>query len=289
MTFGKPSIQPLGPARRGFLKTLASLPLLGLAANPLAAAAPPPAAVPDRSRLRALLLSATTNPGQASLEHARQAMAELYQDVRDILLINFASLPQDRDAYAERMQRDFSTIHERFRVRSLHHYPHREAARVIREAEAVFVSGGNTFLLLRELYDRSAVELLRERALLGMPYAGSSAGSNIAGLTIGTTNDFPITDIPTRRALGLLPAVFNPHHPAEDEPEFGGRQWKIRQHAAYNPDQPVVGVTNPGMLRLEGERVLLVGRAAAAFVQKGSQATAFTSDSLEGRPLDAAL
>lgn len=256
--------------RRSFLKCAA--------AGALASALPVPAlagkagkhpAAADRSRINALLVSATTLKGKGSLEHAREAMRELYGATRRVLLINFASLPEDRDKYAERMQRDFRAIHPDMVVDSLHAVELSKAGAAVREAEAYYVSGGNTFLLLRELYDRNVVELMRERVMSGVPYAGSSAGSNIGGLCIGTTNDFPITDVPTRSSLGLFNGIYNPHHPEEAEAEFGSRQWKIRQYARYNPDETVVGVPNSGMLRIEGERVTLLGEGAVAFVQRG--------------------
>lgn len=271
--------------RRGFLKRLATASTMGLTSLSAAGATwqadPGPA---RRDRVRALLLSATTLPGRGSMEHAREALRTLYGPRREILLINFASLPGDRDAYAARMQRDFAIIDPAFVVRSLHQVPPVEAERAIRSADGFFVSGGNTFLLLRELYDRFVVELLRERVFSGVPYAGSSAGSNIAGEAIGTTNDFPLTDVPTRRSLALFAGVFNPHHPAESDPLFAGRQGKIDQYARYHPSQTILGVTDPGIIRLEGNALSLLGEGAAAFVQRGrlkAVARATESGSLE--------
>ncbi len=266
--------QPNPTGRRRMLKMLAGVPFLGLAAKtPAAGMTESNLQNPDRSGVNALLVSATTREGHASLEHAAPVLRELYGPRRRILLINFASLPDVRDSYAERMQRDFQRIAEGYTVDSLHRYRPEEAPGVIRKAEAFYVSGGNTFLLLRELYDRGVVDLLRERVYNGVPYAGASAGSNLGGLCIGTTNDFPITDIPTRRSLGLFNGVYNPHHPEPEEAEFGMRQWKIREFARYNPDQTVIGVTNAGMLRLQGNRVTLKGDGALAFVQAGDTAS----------------
>lgn len=251
------------------MKLAAALPLLGAATIPLSAGGATRLPDPRQRRLvRALLLSATTVPGRSSMEHAVEELGRHFEGRRDILLINFASLPQDRDAYAKRMQREFAAINPQFAVRSLHQIPPRDAAAAIREAEGFFVSGGNTFLLLRELYDRFALEVLRERILMGIPYAGSSAGSNLAGTTIGTTNDFPMTDVPTRRALGILPAVFNPHHPDPvlDQTGHGSRQWKISNYTGYNRDDIVLGVTDPGLVRILGDQITLVGDDGRAFI-----------------------
>jgi dipeptidase E len=269
---------PSSPVRRKLLAALATFPLVGASGLKAATATgdrPPGEA--SRDRIRALLISATTLAGRGSLEHATPELRDLYADVSRILLINFASLPEDRDAYAARMQRDFSNIDSRFRVDSLHAARAEDARKVVRDAEAVFVSGGNTFLLLRELYDRDCVELLSKRVTAGIPYAGSSAGSNLAGIEIGTTNDFPITDVPTRRSLGILQAVFNPHHPdADDEAAFGSRQWKIRQYARYNPHKAVLGVTNAGLVRIRGTELTQCGEGGLVTVQLGSGNTVVT-------------
>lgn len=220
---------------------------------------------------RGLLISSTTVAGKQSLEHAELELRQLFRGVENILLINFASLPAARDAYAKRMQRDFSRIEERLKVTSLHAVPHSEAGGLVEKAEAFFVSGGNTFLLLRELLDRGVLDTIRERVASGVPYAGSSAGSNLAGTAIGTTNDFPLVDIPSRRAIGLLPGCYNPHHPdPSDKDAFGSRQWKIGQYAAYHPSELVFGVNNAGMISVDGEQLSLRGSGAVATVQLGS-------------------
>jgi len=263
--------QPSGDnfKRRRFLKTMAGTSLLGLGVIPAISNQKLKFREAGQSEhIRGLLLSATTVPGGKSMGHALDDLAGLFQGRRELLLINFASLPGDRDAYERRMQREFSAIDPNFKVRSLHRIPSRESAGAIRNAEGFFVSGGNTFLLLRELYDRYVLETLRERILMGVPYAGSSAGSNIAGAVIGTTNDFPITDIPTRRSLGIIPAVFNPHHPDPDldKRAFDSRQWKMGQYSRYNENEVVLGVTDPGLVVIKGRRMSLGGEGGKAYL-----------------------
>lgn len=272
--------------RRGFVKGIAGLSLFALAGGSEKSKGSSGAI--KRDRVNALLLSATTNPGQGRMEHAREAIFDTYGTRRNILLINFASLPDVRDRYEERMQETFSKFDHSFRIRSLHHRNHEEAAIMVRDAEAFFVSGGNTFLLLRELYDRQLVELLRSRVWAGIPYMGSSAGSNIAGEVIGTTNDFPLVDVPTRKSLGVMPAVFNPHHPnPESEPdEFASRQWKIGEYTSYNQDSTVIGVTNPGMLRIRGRDISLVGKEARAFVRRKDRSEIFESKGAKEAPIE---
>jgi len=222
----------------------------------------------QRQNVNALLLSATTNPGQKSLEHAKADIASAFGSAKRVLLINYASLPDNRDAYAERMKREFGQIGPGYAIESLHAIPADQRLAAVQNTEGFYVSGGNTFLLLRELYNDGLVAAIRDRVLQGTPYIGSSAGSNIAGQFIGTTNDFPITDVPTRRALGLMAANFNPHHPdrESEEVEFDSRQYKIGEYVAYNHNEVVIGVTNPGMLRIQGNTLSLRGTGAAAYI-----------------------
>jgi len=247
--------------RRTFINRAAVLGVSAMAARPMmgmAAGREPPG-----GRLNALLLSATTNPGQGFLEHAVEALREVYAGCARVLLLPYASASQGRDFYEKRMDDAFARLEIGPRIESLHHHRGPEAARVLREAEAVFVSGGQTFLLLRALYDLDLVELLRERSLAGIPYAGASAGSNIGGPLIGTTNDFPVTDIPNRRSLGLIPLLVNLHHPDEEDPQFQGRRSKISRYQETNPTEKVIGLTNPSMLRLKGSSMVLKGGGAA--------------------------
>ncbi len=272
-------------SRRGFLKRVLPLSIFGLVSRlPLVAASRV-----DSGLVDALLISATTLKGKATLEQGYEELADLYHGRKRILLINFASLPEDRDAYEKRMQQTFSKIGSGFEVSSLHRVPVEESIRAIEQADAFYVSGGNTFLLLRELYDRNAVWALRARVRAGIPYAGSSAGSNIGGVDIGTTNDFPLVDVPTRRSLGLLNASYNPHHPDPESEKslFDSRQWKIRNYCRYNKDTFVVGVTNPGMVRVRGGKVTLLGENASAFVHRGKREERI--DSSGGGDLSAAF
>ncbi|MCH6258710.1 dipeptidase PepE [Puniceicoccaceae bacterium K14] len=268
-------IRRFAATRRRFLKRFLSLPFLGMMESPTSEAARA-----DSTLVNALLISSTTLSGKASLEHGYEALADLYKDRKKILLINFASLPEDRDSYEKRMQQVFSNIGSGFEVSSLHRVPVEESMSAIEGADAFYVSGGNTFLLLRELYDRKVIPALRNCVSYGIPYAGSSAGSNIAGVEIGTTNDFPLVDVPTRRSLGLLDVSYNPHHP-EPETEktlFASRQWKIQNYCKYNTDTTVLGVTNPGMVRVSGKTVTLLGENAYAFVQRGDRHTSIHSN-----------
>src|SRR5262245_21246710 len=147
----------------------------------------------------------------------------------------------------------------------------------VREAEAIFVGGGNTFRLLSALYRVNLIELIRDRVRAGMPYLGISAGTNVACPTIRTTNDMPIVQPPRLDALGLVPFQINPHYYTganyvrqgdEFIAHFGEtRDDRLREFHEEN-ETPVVGLWEGGLLRVDGGRVELIG-ASASVVRRG--------------------
>lgn len=180
-----------------------------------------------------------------------------YAGVRKVALVLHATHPADRDRMEARLQEAFGHLGG-IVAESLHRHDAAGQRALLEEADGIFVGGGETFVLLAELHRTGQLDLIRARVAAGVPYGGSSAGANVAGLLIGTTNDFPVADIPTRRALGLLPAVVNPHHPTpEARADFDGRAGKIRAYLQFNPAETVLGLANASIARLHDGRVIL--------------------------------
>ena len=188
------------------------------------------------------------------------AMREHYAGCRKIALVLHATHPDDRDEMEAILAEAFAALGDHEAV-SIHRGDVPAAAARLLAADAFFVGGGETFGLLRALHETGQLDLIRERVLAGVPYGGSSAGANMTGLVIGATNDFPVTDIPTRQALGLLPVVINPHHPRVDEIESHEiRSAKIRGYLKWNPTERVLALGDRAMMRLhEGELRVKLG------------------------------
>jgi dipeptidase E len=215
---------------------------------------------------RLLLISTSTVHGTRYLEHAFPFLQALLADRPRVLFIPHALA--DRDSYAAKARSAFAEIG--CEVESLHEAADPKAA--VAGAGAVFCGGGNTFRLLKALYDLDVMALIRERVGHGLRFAGASAGANLACPTIRTTIDMPIVQPPTFEALGLVPFQINPHYldPDPTSTHMGEtRETRIREFHEENTT-PVVGLREGAIVRVEGESFTLTGVAGARIFRRGT-------------------
>ena len=214
---------------------------------------------------RVLLISNSTLFGSGYLDHAETEIRDFLGDAKRVLFIPFALY--DRDAYAETARARFEKMG--YELTSIHNALDRFQA--IAETEAIFTGGGNTFRLLKTLYDQYLLGPIRQRVAEGMPYIGSSAGSNIAGPTIRTTNDMPIVQPPSFDALSLVSFQINPHYldPDPNSKHMGEtREKRIIEFLEEN-DTPVLALREGAMARNENGVVVLKGSTGARIFRKG--------------------
>ncbi len=217
------------------------------------------------SERRLLLISNSTLFGGGFLDHAEHEIRDFLTDVNSILFVPFAL--HDRHAYAQKVRERMALMG--FEVSSLHNAHDKQ--RAVAEAEALFIGGGNTFRLLKALYDYDVIDSIRDRVRAGMPYIGSSAGSNVAAPTIKTTNDMPIVEPPSFLALGLVPFQINPHYlDADPSSRHMGetREERIIQFLEDN-ETTVVGLREGAMLRIERGVTTLKGSSGARIFRHG--------------------
>ncbi len=214
---------------------------------------------------RLLLISNSTLYGSGFLDHAEDEIRDFLGTVGRILFAPFALL--DHDAYAAKARRRFEKMG--YALDSLHAATDKRQA--VQDTESLFIGGGNTFRLLKALYDFELLSLIKQRVAEGMPYVGSSAGSNVAGPTIKTTNDMPIVEPPSFNALGLVSFQINPHYldPDPNSKHMGEtREERILQFLEEN-DTMVVGLREGAMIRVERGSTLLKGSTGARIFRKG--------------------
>jgi dipeptidase E len=212
-----------------------------------------------------LLISNSTLYGSGYLDHAEDEIRSFLGDIKRVLFVPYALF--DRDTYAATAQKRFQKIG--YDLTSIHTATN--PVQAVKDTEAIFIGGGNTFRLLKTLYDFDLLGPIRERVADGMRYIGSSAGSNVAAPTIKTTNDMPIVQPPSFDALGLVSFQINPHYldPDPNSKHMGEtREERIRQFLEEN-DTPVVGLREGAMLRIENGETILRGSTGARIFRKG--------------------
>jgi dipeptidase E len=216
-----------------------------------------------------LLVSNSTLHGSGYLDHCENAIREfLSPRVERVVFVPFAQ--HDRDGYAAKVRERFERMG--LALESVHAASSKRAMHALVEgAQAVFVGGGNTFRLLNALYEHELLEPIRSRVREGMPYVGSSAGSNVACVTIKTTNDMPIVYPPSFDALALVPFNINPHYldPIPGSTHMGEtRETRIREFHEMN-DPPVVGLREGAWLHVVDDSVTLRGSTGARVFGRG--------------------
>lgn len=192
-------------------------------------------------------------------------------NVRTVLFVPYASAkPNSYDEYTEKVR---NALKPDFDVDGLHQFQNREV-RAVEQAEAIFIGGGNTFLLLKTLYEKHLVETIRARVLeKGLPYMGSSAGTNVATLSIQTTNDMPICYPPTFFALQLVNFNINPHYvdPDTDSKHKGEtREDRIQEFLHLN-DRYVLGLREGSCLLIDGNKATLMGLNGARLFRRDQE------------------
>jgi dipeptidase E len=206
-----------------------------------------------------LLLSNSTQPRRNYLDHAEAEICELLGNRKKVLFIPFAM--HDCDGYAEQNRARFAAMG--YSLHSIHRS--KDPAAAVEEAEAIFVGGGNTFRLLKTLYNHDLLTAIRQRVQAGIPYLGSSAGTVVACPTLRTTNDMPIVEPPSFEALGIIRFKINPHYCDADP--FSVHMGETRRQRLIEfveeTGQPVVGLREGAMLRFEKGRARLSGSASS--------------------------
>lgn len=216
---------------------------------------------------RLLLISNSTLFGRGYLDHAEQEIRDFLGGKKEVLFVPYAL--HDWKGYAAKAQRRFEAMG--YTLNSIHDSANPQAA--VEAAEGLFIGGGNTFRLLHALYGADVLERIRRRVGAGMPYIGASAGSNVACPTIRTTNDMPIVEPPSLKALGLVGFQINPHYldPDPDSRHMGEtREERIIQFLEEN-EIPVVGLREGAMLRVEHGTIRLKGCSGARIFRRGRE------------------
>lgn len=227
--------------------------------------------------MRLLLISNSTNPGEAYLDYPKQNIRDfLGKNPVRALFIPYAAVTFSYDEYEKRVSERFREIgHD---IVSIHHFS--EASEAVKNADAIVVGGGNTWKLLKMIREYRLIEPVREKVLSGTPYIGWSAGSNVACPTIRTTNDMPVTEPDSFSSFSLIPFQINPHYLDSNPDGHAGetREQRIEEFITLNPDIYVAGLREGTMLRFENGRLRLAGPRKVRIFKFGKQPSELSSE-----------
>jgi dipeptidase E len=217
--------------------------------------------------MRLLLISNSTNAGEAYLEHPLDQIKTFLGNTKvKALFVPYAGVTISFDEYSSRVRKRFEEIgHE---IISIHEVV--DPIQAVRQAEAIVVGGGNTFHLAKLMQEKDLMHAIREKILAGAPYIGWSAGSNMACPSIKTTNDMPIVEPESFQALNLVPFQVNPHYLDENPEGHAGetREMRIEEFIEANPGIFVVGLREGTMFLVENETLQLLGERPARIFKK---------------------
>lgn len=215
-----------------------------------------------------LIASTSTLFNGGYLEYLTAELELFFKSVDQIVFIPYARPGGiTHDQYTAKVKQAFEPLN--IELLGLHSF--NDPLEALKNAKAVFTGGGNTFLLVSQLYRFNLMPLLRRRIFDGMPYFGTSAGSNITGVTMQTTNDMPIIHPPSFKTLGALPFNLNPHYldPTKGSTHMGEtRETRIKEFHTYN-SIPVVGLREGSWLAVQGDQITLKGSLSARIFEQG--------------------
>jgi len=215
-----------------------------------------------------LLASTSSIHGQKFLEYLYEDIKILFSGCKNIIFIPYARPSGiSHFEYTEKVKKVFKALNL-----NILDFKKENIKKQLEICDGIFAGGGNTFLLLNKLYEFNLIKDLRDKINSGIPYLGTSAGTNICGLSIGTTNDMPIIHVKSFDALGIIELNVNPHYiNRSDGIEHMGesRETRINEFHNFN-NQLVVGLREGSSLSIEDDNIILKGTKKAVIFKKGS-------------------
>ena len=225
-----------------------------------------------------LLMSGSKYQNTPYLEHTKIWLKDfLGNSHKKIAFVPYAGVTRTFDEYETSVQHALADLD--LEIISVHRAENH--ASIIEQADVIAIGGGNTYCLLKLLYEHQLLDPIREKVLAGTPYFGWSAGANIAGASIMTTNDMPITYPPSFNALNLFPHQINPHFISGKIAGHNGesREERLTEFLIVNPQATVYALPEGTALHIQGENATVLGQSDILQFTKNMQLHTFAPNS----------
>jgi dipeptidase E len=224
------------------------------------------------------MLSSSRVADENYLQHAIPMLNQHLPNIKELLFIPFAGVSVSWDDYTTKVQHALPD----YQIIGIHQCSSTHQA--LERTQAILVGGGNTFNLLNELYRQDLLGTVKKQVNNGTSYVGWSAGSNICGNSICTTNDMPIIQPPSFKALNFVPFQLNPHYTDYQVPGHNGetRAQRIEEFCILNPEMPVIGIREGCALLLQEESLVLKGESDGVVFEGNSQSVIHPNQDLSG-------
>jgi len=228
--------------------------------------------------MKVLLLSNSTNHGEAYLGWPREILSHFIQSngIRTCLFVPYAGVTTDWDDYTKSVAEVFSLFG--CEIKSVH--TESDTISALKQADCVVIGGGNTFRLVQKMQSTGIMDAIRDEVVAGKPFIGWSAGSNVACPTLCTTNDMPIIQPESFKAMNLVPFQINPHYLDANPEGHGGetREQRINEFHVLNPEVNVVGLREATALLVDENTLKLIGSRPMRLFKAGMPAVEYTVD-----------
>ena len=207
----------------------------------------------------ALLISASSYQDTGYLRHCKNWIKDFLGESgkEEILFIPYAGVRRSNDEYEQKVIDRLKNKN----IKSIHHYEDKISA--IKNANSIAVGGGNTFMLLYTLYKLNLIEPIKEAVANGAKYFGWSAGANIAGKTMMTTNDMPIIMPKSFDSLNIFPYQINPHFISGKLAGHNGesREERLEEFLIANPKDTIYALPEGTALLIADNEAEVIGHS----------------------------
>ncbi len=217
-----------------------------------------------------ILASTSTLFGENYLAYLEPVIRELFQGIRELVFVPYARPGGiSHEEYTQRVAEAFEPYN--IKVTGLHSFD--DPIDGLRQARGIFTGGGNTFLLVKQLHDLKLMSVLKTIVEQGIPYLGTSAGSNIGGINMQTTNDMPIVYPSSFETMGLVPFNLNPHYLDPDPGSRHNGETRATRIAEFHTQQkiPVVGLREGSWIKVTPAGITTEGSVPSRIFEQGKE------------------